>query len=378
MTLTNDDTQPRSPFSPAEPAATPRRVPRVPTTHAPGDAPPPDDAPAGAGCWTTGLLLAAVVGFALVIVALSGVAGWTVGVREAQAAAAATQAQEIGVQLTRIPTDVAQGNTFLLGRRLDYLATQGVSIAPFVPTATALYLTAQPTATVAATATPSAAPTLNVTPTPTLTGAQSGGGYDLNALLNDAQIAINLRDWMRAIETLDVIIALDPNFQTQTVRALMAQALNAQALDDYRAFNLAQAILLTDRAEEFGPLNPPDLAFERDVAIAYLNAVRLVDTDYPRAIAALKEVYALSPNYNSGLLRQLLFDQLVAYGDALVAGGQSCSAVFQYDDALTYLVSASVSGKRDAANLICLTAATPPTLDPFYTPAPGITPVGQP
>jgi|FLYN01.1.fsa_nt_gi hypothetical protein len=332
----------------------------------------------GAGCATYGLLGALTLGFALIIVLLAALAGWTSGQRTAQANATTTQSAAINEQLNRIPGDLSSGNLELANARLHFLSTltPGVAGLPdLMQTATAAYLTRQPTATTMPTAT--AIPATEATEDAVAVTQSATGEYDLPALLQEAQTAIAVRDWETAIELLDVILAADSGFETATVRSLMSEALNTYALELFRSDRLAEAIVYTDRAEQFGPL-AEGLNFERLVATYYLDAVASMGISYPEAIEALQQVYSLSPNYRGGEIAQLLFDQYVGYGDALSQQGNFCAAAPQYEAALSIQPSGDIAGRRDTASTLCATITlTPPALLTPGTPA-SIAPVGVP
>jgi hypothetical protein len=357
--------------------------PTIPITEPPEFIrPDEEDAPVseGPGCATWGLLGVLALGFALVIVLLAALAGWTSGQRTAQANATTTQSAAVNEQLSRLPGDLDSGNLELANARLQFLATltPGVAGLPdLMQTATALYLTRQPTATPPPTATTSVAPTAEATEQTVAVTQSASGDYDLPALLQEAQAAVSLRDWETAIELLDVIIAADSAYETATVRGLMSDALNTYALELFRSDQLAEAIVVTDRAEQFGPL-AEGLNFERLVASNYLTAVASIGISYPAAIEALQQVYSLSPNYRGGEIAQMLFNQYVAYGDALSQQGSFCAAAPQYEAALSIQASGDISGRRDTASTLCATITlTPPALLTPGTPA-SVAPVGAP
>ncbi|MBL8155967.1 MAG: hypothetical protein JNM70_17445 [Anaerolineae bacterium] len=367
MTLSPDDTQPRLPF----------KVPPQPELLDP-------EPPSRSGCFLYGFIAAALLGLALLIIALSGFAGWTSGQRTAQTNATATQGAAIADQLNRISGDIASGNTVLLQARLQYLATltPGVEgLQPILTTATALAILNQPTATITSTPPPAIQPT--ATPTlaaPAATVSSSGLTLDLPALLQEAQTAVAVADWDTAIETLDVILAADNTYESSTVQVLMLQALTAKALALYRggdAGDLAEANRLTDRARQFGDVG--ELAYESYIAGLYLDAVNAIGIDYPRAIQRLLEVYTQVPGYRD--VMQLLNSQYIAYGDALVAQFQPCAAVAQYQNSLGLFSDVGISAKRDGAQAACDQQATlifvgtplPGTIQPV-----GVAPVGVP
>lgn len=369
-----DDTQPRSPFK-TPPHAQP------PVTLEPYEEEP---ASGGPGCGIWAIIGVVILGFAVVIIALAAIAGWTSGQRVAQMNATATQGAAISEQLSRIPGDVASGNTYVLNARLQYLLTITPSVPglnDFVQTATAVYLNSQPTqtATPTITATPSATQSAPLElPEATSSVGSSGGSMDMAALLQEAQQAVSLNEWDRAIETLDVVLAANSSYETATVRGLMSQALTSKALQLYRSGgvgDLAEANVLTDRAEQFGGIG--ELEYERYIATLYLDALNTIGANYPAAIQALGKIYRETPYYRD--VAQLLFDQYVAYGDAWVAQGEYCPAIGHYQAALTVLSSSGVSAKLSNAETMCSQATPLPGPDTTLTPgaAQTIAPVGQ-
>jgi hypothetical protein len=337
----------------------------------------PEDEPrsGGPGCLVWGLIGLLIIGFAGLIIALAGFAGWTSGQRIAQANATATSGAVIIDQLNRIPGDIASKNQVLLNARLNFLLT----LTPAVPgvldlaqTATAITI---PTATPTATATePSTAEATEAATSVPIVPSGSATP-DLTALLQQAQTSAGTTDWDTTINTLDAIMGYDENFQTNTVHALMFEALTKKALSLYRGGDtsrLAEANQLTDRASQFGNIETSDANYESIIASQYIDAVNAIGVDYNLAIRKLTSLYSQAPSYRD--VFQLLVSQYIGYGDALASGGQPCSAVAQYQSALSLRDDASVSAKRDAAQTACTSQATQATSG---TPLPGgIAPVG--
>jgi len=396
MTLHNDDTQPRRP-------ANWQAAPLQPQPAAYGAAYPyayPDEEEAsGPGCLAWGLVLVFCLALAFGIVGVAGFAGWTEGLRVGQANATATRSGDIGAQCERIPADLASGSLGLAALRLNDLAqaTPGVPcVAIFAPTATALHLqslaTATSTPTPTSTETPSLttappdAPTLPPSPSPAPTSAS---GFNLEALLQEAQAQIAAGQLREAIDTLSAISAIDPEYQKGIVDQLMVQALTSEARRLYRSGqNLAEAVLLTNRAEEYGSVG--DLNYERFIASLYLEAQAYRKTNDRLAIQLLSRIiYEQNlPNYMGGAVMTQLFESYVGYGD-LLSLGDPCNAVTQYNQALRMRQDGSVQAKRDQASAACsglsstLTAPAPdpnaplPTRDP-NAPTPAFAPIGQP
>jgi tetratricopeptide (TPR) repeat protein len=244
-------------------------------------------------------------------------------------------------------------------------------------TATAVYSNTLPTATPPASMTPEATQEQTAESTapafePTI--ASDDNGYDLAALLDQAQTALRLGQYTEAVDLLQVVEAIDPNYERATVRGYMLEALSTQALRIFRSEgNLAEGILLTDEAEQYGLSAESELRFESYVAALYLNAKSKIGTGYPAAIQALTEAYQVAPEYRNGELRSLLFGQYVAYGDAWAIEGNHCAAVGQYQNALNMLNDGGVSAKRNSSQTLC-EQGTPVPLPGSE----GVAPVGVP
>ncbi|GAB4527325.1 MAG: hypothetical protein OHK0046_45010 [Anaerolineae bacterium] len=345
--------------------------------------------PRRGGCLLWGLILGFALGFAVLIVLLAGTAGYTEGQRIADRNATATQADRIGQQIVRIPTDIAEGNGLNLNRRLNYLETVAPrlnNLPALRETATALAILNQPTATLTPTPTPSPTMTPEMTEmvaevteeatssTTRITGA--GLSLDLVALLQEARDHIAAADYEAAQESLDIIIRADDQFQRETVRALMYDVLTIQARSLYNTTGtLAEAIRLTDLAEEYGSLSQSPLNYERLLAGLFLDAQRAVGAgDHSRAIQALRTITTqYQTTYKDIDLNRMLFDEYVAYAQAWELGGQPCQAVPQYTNALTLFNSAQVSSQRDNAQALCLQGTPVPGAEGAAT----IAPVGQ-
>lgn len=350
----------------------------------------------GPGCLAWGMMGIFSVLLALLVVLMAAFSGWSEGLKVARNRATATQNAYIYDQCARTGSDIIAGNIGLVQRRLEDLLLQTPApdcLATYIPTATQLYINNLPTATPTASPTPTLTATPEATLTPEITtepqSIPNDSGYDLAGLLAEAQMQYDTSDYRGAIETLEAIAAVDSTYEKARVDNLLYQALMKQATFLYRNNgNLAEAILLTNRAEEYGDVG--DLNFERAIAQIYLEAQVAKGINYGMAIRLLSQIvnnYGL-PNYRGA--QQQLVEQYTAYGDFLVQSGDNCGAVTQYDGALQYSASDSVRAKRDAATLACTFGQTPspaavdpnaPTTDPNVPPPPtqpGLAPIGVP
>jgi hypothetical protein len=332
-----------------------------------------DAQPERRGCGMSALLLGGFALLGLLIVGLATAAGFTTGQREGSAFATSTQQSVITDQINRIPQDVAARNAALLGVRLQFLSTltPGIpEVQSFSVTATALAESLRATPTLAPTqpATPSPAPIVEATSaTPqALATLPPESAFDTAALLQQAQTAVDSGQWQDAIALLDAINGIDPEFQATTVRNLLLRSLNSYAAQLYNSYapgnpgRLAQAIVLTDRAEEIGTLGD-GLAFERTAAQLYLDARRSVGLDPFAAIRAFERLYTQGGQGRYfAEAQQELFNQYVALGDAQAQIGEHCPAVPYYQSALGYLSSSSVSAKLRTSTDLCAVATPLP------------------
>lgn len=318
-----------------------------------------DDEEAGGG---PGCVVWALVGLFMLLLSAGTVvmalfAGWNDGYRVASDGATATGYQVIQTQCDLIPGDLTNGAFGLAQRRAESLATLTPAVeclAALAPQMTNAYTSAMQTLTPAMT--PTSAPTATtetvVMPTEATPQPTSSSGYDLAALLAEAQADIAAGSNRRAIDTLDAITAVDPTYQKTLVDQLLFSALTSEARNLFRTGqNLAEAIILTTRAEQYG--NIGELNYERFIAEIWLQAQANKGVNYPAAIQALRRiVYEQGlPNYRNA--SRELFDTMVAYADALLLGGDPCTARTQYDAALSLFNSAEVANARASAEAQC-------------------------
>lgn len=356
--------------------------------------PPPDDENAGPGCMVWGLIGLFGLALAVLVVVMAAAAGWTTGQREADRLATATQAVVINEQLARIPTDVADGNEYILRLRLSHLEQYAPNL-PQLPalqiTATAVYMANLPTVTPTPTATQPVTATAEVTAVPTqaavdappeITAEVSDSGevqYDLPGLLQRARDQIAIGEYDDAYEVLDAIIRIDDQFQRATVRQLMLDVLTNQAEQLYFSTDtLAEAIRLTDIAEQYGDIG--SLNFERYMASLYLSAQSaLTARNIPLAIEYINEMRTVGQlsDYKGQNLNRLLFDAYVDYAQAFEFGSEPCRALVQYNNALNLFDDAGIQARRDNAQTAC-EQGTPTPGPPGAEGQPTIAPIGVP
>lgn len=283
------------------------------------------------------LLGAAVFLFASGLIALaSAYAGWSRGAVIAGVNATSAAAAEVQAQCVRLPEDLAARNLDLARARLESLrrlSPPPACLGQWSPMATQAWLASLPSPSPAIAATspsPTTAPTRIAPPLPTPVPISA---YDLDALLASAQAELAARDYYGAIDTLDAIISLDPDFQRDLTRDLILQALTTQAQALFESGKLSEAIVLSERAELVGDIG--ELTFLREVALMLQNAQLFVGSNPAEAVRLLRRIV-----YDFQTPRLMTFDMvgelqyaLAAYGDWLLPS-DACAAQAQYAAAL--------------------------------------------
>jgi len=268
-------------------------------------------------------------------------AGWNSGLATARAQASITAEAYARQQCERIPLDLAAGNPQLAQKRFEELLKQERPpgcLFNLAPTATAAFLLSAtspspPPATVLP-PTSTARPHTATPPSASRSEPSSEAGYDLNALLEEARTAQSLGDYSAAIDTLAAIISIDGDFERETVRRMMLEALTARALALFRSGRLTEAIVMTDRAEEYGSID--DLSYERYIALLYLDGQRAKASNPAEAVRSFSRLvheFGLRDYVNGSVLTDLQ-EAHRNYALALSFQGDHCTAQAQFQAAL--------------------------------------------
>jgi hypothetical protein len=148
------------------------------------------------------------------------------------------------------------------------------------------------------------------------------------------------------------------------VRALLTDSLNAQARAFYQSSQPAAGNQVVSRIEALGLPLGEGLAYERDVALIYLNAKSSIGVNFPRAISALQTLISFGQGRYYTEAVQLLLQQLIAYGDALAFDPNAgpCAAVPIYQQAVNISGGGEAASKLNTARTLC--EAQPLTPDP--------------
>jgi len=158
------------------------------------------------------------------------------------------------------------------------------------------------------------------------------------------------RDWERVIDTGESLLARDPGYRAEEIRANLYDAyvaLGDQAVADDR---LEEALRYYDLALALRPTSS-EVIRAQSLARLYVDGVRLYGADWAGAISHLSELYAMDPTYKDVAVR--LRAAYVAYGQQLSAEGLWCDAVDQYTLALQLAEDGNVAEMAQIAAEQC-------------------------
>ncbi len=206
---------------------------------------------------------------------------------------------------------------------------------------------------------------LQVKPTPTLEAVISMA----EQLLMQAEAAYEAEDWVSAARTLTQLRALDPEYEQAQVEEMLFTSLYNAGTHYLEEDNLEVGISYLDQAIALRPLDA-DVVNQRNLAARYLDALNYWGVDWELCIERFKALQAIAPDYKD--VTQRIYRAYIAYGDSLVAQGESCPAEMQYSQALRMYTDPSLEDKRAEAAQVCLVATPVPISGtmPIQTPQP--------
>ncbi len=326
-----DDTRPRAPVPPTE--AVPGWLqPHLPAQEPPHDAvpdwlherlvtekPPRDslvdtaEVPVARPPGRPLLLLVIMAGtlcLCLTLVAFAGYAGYRDGLATNDARITQTLATGIAQQYATGVADLQQGYAELAAARFawivetiqappEYALDSEVQLA-MARTIAAYTPTPSVTPTLTPSPSPSPAPTIppspTVEPSPTL-DALSDPAY----LYDQAATAMRVAHYEDAIEWLDALAALAPDYRASEVKAMLMEALTTQGGIYLAGANedgedmLARGVLLIYRAHDLGTVEPDWLYGQAIFVESYINARSYVNGgNYAQALPILNDLCSIN------------------------------------------------------------------------------------
>jgi len=190
---------------------------------------------------------------------------------------------------------------------------------------------------------------------PTPTSAAQG---DPAVLLAEARTAYGNGDWVTAIQKLEALQGIDPNYEQATVRRLLVGAYTNDGMRLANEDRMEEAIRRFDQALALQPDNP-DVQAQRRLAALYQSGLSSWQVDWAQAIKDFSALYTLKPSYKD--TAQRLHQAYVLAGDDAEAKSNWCDAAQYYKAALNLASTPDLAAKRDEAARFC---ASPPTPGP--------------
>jgi tetratricopeptide (TPR) repeat protein len=304
-------------------------------------------------------ILSGLLGF-LLLVGLGGFGGYQTALGDRKEAEASTISKVTTQQFALALDDIAAGRYEAARERLEYI----ISKDPGFPGAQeklteVLVMSSIPTST--------PAPTL--TSTPDFSGAESA--------FQRAQQLIQAQDWPNALNALDTIRKLDPNYKTAQVDGMYYFALRNHGHNLIsKEGNLETGIYYLTLAEGFGPLDNSAKGL-REGARAYIVGASFWELDWRQAVEIFAQVGAGFPSLWDGTMTasQRFYHASMRYGDELFNRGDYCGAFLNYTNALALgaLDKTSAKNYNDAQ-----AGCAPPTAVIEVTPTTEVLPTEPP
>ncbi|NMB55972.1 MAG: hypothetical protein GYA15_14860 [Leptolinea sp.] len=296
----------------------------------------------------------------------AGAGGW-IGYNSAVKARVAEQKNKVALvattQFQLALVDQANGNLDMARKRLEYI----VQLNPQFPGVTEKLTEVMMAQAVKVTPTVVAA---EPTPVPTKDTRNTE-----ELFVQARQQAAN-KEWNAALTTLDNLRQIDRSYRAVQTDGLYYIALRNRGINRINSGMLEQGIYDITMASQFGPLDKEAVSYTQ-TASYYLSGVAAWAVDWPKVLEFFSQFYATAPGLRdaSGMTAAERYRKgSILYGDELVAKGDPCSAVQQYQNALALSTDDVTQSKLNEATNQC----TPPTEEVQPTEAPVVEPTMTP
>ena len=160
-------------------------------------------------------------------------------------------------------------------------------------------------------------------------------------LYSQAQVAFDQKQWEQAVETLDRLVGLDPNYRSEDVQAMRFDALRQQGLALVADERYEEALRALDQALALDP-EAAEVKAERELISLYVDALGLWRLDWARVVQDLETIKQQRPAFLDVGQRLALAND--AWGDALSKEGQWCLAAERYTEAVAANASSGGAG----------------------------------
>ena len=292
----------------------------------------------------------------IIILVLAILAGYGSGLSIRRNNESSNISQQIGDQYQNALVDIEFGHYENAKQRLEWIIAHDPSFPGAQEKLTqVLVLMNRPTPTI----------TPSLTPTPDFSGAEQA--------FNQAQQLIAAQDWPGAIGALDQVRKLDATYKTGQVDGMYYFALRNYGYNLItQQGNLEGGIYHFTLAERFGTLDR-DANGLREGARYYLIGASFWELDWKQALFYFDQVYRGWSGLWDGTMTatERFFQASMRYGDQLVADGNYCDAVAQYQNAqaIAALDATAQEGfERAFAECYPATPTITPTLGITLTP----------
>jgi len=274
-----------------------------------------------------GLFVLAGIAAIIIIAALSAWSGYNAGIDLRTEAQATQDAIIIDEQYVLAINEIEEGQYFRARQRLEYIIEHDPSYPGATDTLAEVLLLLN------ATATPSPVPTPTTTPVP-----DTGQSDELEGLFSKAEQQLANNDWSGAIETMLLIRKLDPGFRMVAIDGMLFIALRNQGIDKINVQGeLEEGVYNLSLAEQFGPLDS-EAQGSLTWAKLYITGASFWELDWAQAVYYFSQVAPQLPSLRDGsgwTARERYRLALYNFGNSLVAAGDPCQALEQYELSLS-------------------------------------------
>ncbi len=313
--------------------------------------------------WRWGLVIA---GFVVILILTLGptITNLAFGSREIQVTQENEARQRLKTLYEQAQQAIQNGQKEQAVALLDQILKEDPDYADVASLRRELVVT--PTLTPTATPLPTATPTLAPTPTSV--------ADVLSALVDEAEGEIEVRDWAKAISTLNEVRSTDADYEKAQVTALLCDAYAGRGLEtianldpsDEEKKKIVQAALADFEAGAAACPRRTDLRDQAERAAAYLEALDMPEDDYETLIQILTPVVAVEPDYAGGDAKNLLYQAYLNRGDARQEAAEIVGALSDYEAALALKVDDPSEAQTRRAELL-LSFSTQQSIQPTPT-----------
>jgi len=298
----------------------------------------------------------------IVILVVAVVAGYGSGISVRKQTQTTELSQQLTEQFQFVDADMQAGRYEIAKQRLEFILSKDSTFPGAQEKLTEVLVQITLLQGVQS-ATPTPAPTT----TPDFTGAEQA--YSSAAQLIAAQ------DWPKALQALDQLRKLDPNYQQSQVDGMYYFALRNYGYDlIIKQGNLEGGIYQITLAERFGPLDR-DTNGLREGARVYLIGASFWELDWEQALFYFDQARNWGNLWDGTMTAsQRYWFASMRRGDDLFAQEQYCDALAYYQNAQSIsALDQLAQNNYDEALLVCFPATATIDLTAIITPSVGVT-----